>query len=110
MALPISIFLLSVEAVCGAAGGFAAGRWSGSPGGRGNALLGAVGGLVLTWLATRVPHIDRLVGGVGSVLDSVVRNPGGIPPRLLVGVGISGLLGGVLSVLIRGAIWNRRGS
>jgi hypothetical protein len=107
-------FLLLVEALCGAAGGFAIGRWFGhsrsSTPGRGNVLLGAVGGLALTALAARIPHLSEFVGGVGTTLDAIVQSPGGIPPRLLVGVGISGLLGGMIAVLIRLAVWKRRGN
>lgn len=105
------IIPLIIEAVCGAAGGAAVGRWSRRAvlGTGGNALVGAVGGLVLTWLAARIPGVGRFVGGVGSALDSAVQGTGGLTLTILVCVGIAGLLGGILSVLLFGAMRGKAG-
>ena len=103
-----SAMLLLIEAVCGAAGGMAVGRWS-SHGIEANALFGAIGGLALTWLAARVPWLGRFVGGVEGAVDSAIQGTGGINVALLVGVGIAGLLGGCLLVLLVAAIRSRIG-
>lgn len=101
MAAAVVIIPLAVEALCGAAGGVAIGRWLDRPGAnaRRHALLGGAGGLVLTWVAARMPGVGQFVGGVGSGLDTALQGTSGLTVTLLVGVGIAGLLGGVLAVL-----------
>src|SRR5690606_14461713 len=71
-----------------------------------NAAIGAVGGLVLTWLAARTPglaHYVEYVEGPGAGIGGL----GSLPPELLVGVGVAGLLGGALLLAILGLIRNR---
>ncbi|WP_269930983.1 hypothetical protein [Aminobacter sp. HY435] len=89
-----TIVPLVVEAVCGATGGLAFGHWVNSASlGRGiNALAGAVGGLLLTWLVARTPWVDRLVGGAAA-------SDAALTPSLVIGVGVAGLLGGALFTL-----------
>lgn len=92
-----TIIPILIEAICGAAGGLAVGHWVNSASlGRGiNALAGAVGGLVLTWLVARTPGIERLVGGAGDAAAMLA-------PTIMIGVGVAGLLGGVIFILVLG--------
>jgi hypothetical protein len=68
----------------------------------GNTIAGAVGGLILTWIAGKVPGLDSLVGAVASSTGGA----GGISPGALAGQGISGLIGGAVLTAIVGAIKN----
>ena len=68
----------------------------------GNTIAGAVGGLILTWVAGKVPGLDGLVGAVASSTGGA----GGINPGALAGQGISGLIGGAVLTAIVGAIKN----
>ena len=93
--------LLFIEFVCGAAGGLALGRMTGrSLGKTYDGLVGGLGGLVLTWLAARVPLVASYVSHVERIADATARSVGGITPALLVGVGIAGLLGGIISMAL----------
>lgn len=87
-----------IEAICGAAGGLAVGHWvnSASLGLGVNVVAGAVGGLVLTWLVTRTPGFERLVGEAGDTVAAMLS------PTIMIGVGVAGLLGGVAFVLVLG--------
>lgn len=100
MISPEAVVPLVIEAVCGATGGLAFGHWINSASmGRGvNAVAGAVGGLLMTWLVARTPWVDRLVGGgvSGEALD--------LSPSLVIGVGVAGLLGGALFTLALGVL------
>jgi hypothetical protein len=100
-----------IEIVCGAAGGIFFGRFvrSLSLGAGGDALAGAIGGLALTWLAARTPGIGRFVGRVEQAADATAQSMGGLTPAILVGVGISGLIGGILLVAVTGLIRNKAG-
>lgn len=104
-----AVFLLIVEAVCGAAGGLAVSAWlrNLSLGITRSTLTGAVGGLILTFVAARIPGIDRLVGHVENAADAVTRHTGGLTPTVLAGVGIAGVLGGVLLTMLVGLARNR---
>ncbi len=99
-----TIIPIIVEMICGAAGGMAVAHSAGSLRltNGGSALTGAIGGLVLTWLAGRIPGINRLVGHVEQAVDAAVVGAGGLSPAVIVGVGISGLLGGVLLTILVG--------
>jgi len=68
-----------------------------------NAGIGAIGGLVLTWLAARTPGVEQFVEDV----DVMGVPAGGLSPELLVGVGVAGLLGGALFVTVVGLLRNR---
>jgi hypothetical protein len=104
-----SIILLVVEFVCGAAGGLALGRWAGSRnlGRLIDGLAGGIGGLLLTWLAARIPGVGRYVGYVENAADAAMRGMGGLTPAILVGVGVAGLLGGVLLTAFAGFLRSR---
>ncbi len=68
-----------------------------------NAGIGAIGGVVLTWLTSHTPGLEKFV--------EYVEQPGmegdALSPELLVGVGVAGLLGGALLVTIAGLLRNR---
>ena len=100
-----------IEIVCGAAGGIFLGRFVSrlSFGASGDALIGAIGGLALTWLAVRTPGIGRFVGRVEQAADATAQGVGGLTPTILVGVGIAGLLGGILLTALAGLIRNSAG-
>lgn len=91
--------LLAIEAVCGAAGGVALDRWrkGGRMGSAASALAGAIGGLVLAWLAGFVPWLARFVGHVEATADATMSAVGGLTPTVLAGAGIAGLLGGLVA-------------
>jgi hypothetical protein len=61
-----------------------------------NALIGAVGGVVFTWLMARTPSVEQFVEGDGS-----------LSYELMVGVGAAGLIGGALIVTVAGLLRNR---
>jgi uncharacterized membrane protein YeaQ/YmgE (transglycosylase-associated protein family) len=67
-----------------------------------NAVIGAIGGVVLTWLTARTPGLEQFVEE--TVEEAAIP---GLPPDLLVGVGVAGLLGGALFVTIAGLLRNR---
>lgn len=98
---------LAIEAICGATGGLAFGHWVNSVSmGRGiNALAGAVGGLLLTWLVARTPWVDRLVSSSVSGEGATA-----LEASLVIGVGISGLIGGALFVLALGLLRRSAGT
>ena len=67
-----------------------------------NAVIGAVGGVVLTWLTARTPALEQFVEETAA--EAAVP---GLPPELLVGVGVAGLLGGALFLTIAGLLRNQ---
>ena len=99
-----TIVPILIEILCGAAGGIAIGAWVPrlSLGACGNAVTGAIGGLILTWLAARIPYIGRFVGHVEYAADATTQSTGGPTPIVLAGVGIAGLLGGILLTMLVG--------
>ena len=106
-----TVIPIIIEIVCGAAGGIFLGRFAQrlSTGRSGDALLGAIGGLALTWLAARTPGVGRFVGRVEQAADATAQSVGGLTPAILVGVGIAGLLGGILLTATVGLIRNKAG-
>ncbi len=100
MSGPEIVTLLVVEMICGAAGAIAVARlWRGIDlGWRSLAVIGMLGGVVLTLLAAQIPGVGRFVGHVGNALDATSRGAGGLTPAVLVGAGVAGLLGGVISI------------
>lgn len=98
--------LLLIEAICGAGGAFVtAWFWRmAALGWKSVAAAGVVGGLALTVLAGRIPALASFVGDVESAVDATARGVGNLTPGVLIGVGIAGLLGGILSVCIIGLI------
>lgn len=98
--------LIIVEIVCGAAGAIflcwlvrrlSSGRTV-------DAIVGALGGLAFTWLAARIPGLGRFLGQVEQVADATAQSMGALSPAILVGVGISGLVGGTLLAALVGFI------
>lgn len=63
-----------------------------------NAVIGALGGVVLTWLTARTPGLEQFVEEQAGEAAS------GLSPELLVGVGVAGLIGGALFVTIAGLL------
>lgn len=109
MSGPAFALTLLIEIICGAAGGLAVGRWIPycSLGPAGNALAGAAGGLVFTWLAAGIPGVGRFVGYVETAADTTLQGVGGLTPTILVGAGVAGLLGGLALTLLIGIVRNR---
>ena len=102
MVLANTATAIAIELLCGAAGALAV-RWK-YPG-MGLSVLAAVivgmiGGFAFTLLAAHVPGIARFVGYVENAADSAMRGVGGLTPAILLGVGISGLLGGVVLTIV----------
>ncbi|HWK67450.1 MAG TPA: hypothetical protein VNS34_21185 [Rhizobiaceae bacterium] len=97
---------LLVEIVCGAAGAvflcWLVRRLS--SGLTVNAIVGALGGLAFTWLAARIPGLGRFLGQIEQAADATAQSMGGLSPAILVGVGISGLVGGMLLATLVGLI------
>lgn len=96
--------LLLVEALCGAGGALAARRLWRRPafGWKWISAIGAVGGVSLALLAARIPGLANVIGVAESAIDATARGAGGLTPTVLVGVGIAGLLGGILSICLVG--------
>lgn len=98
MVLANTATAIAIEVLCGAAGALAV-RWKVSGlrlGALATVIVGMIGGYGFTLLAAQVPGIGRFVGTVENVTDSTMRGIGGLTPAILIGVGISGLLGGIL--------------
>lgn len=95
-------FPLAVELLCAAAGALAVRWWR--PGLRlgavATAVVGMFGGFAFTLLAAHVPGVGEFVGHVENAADSAIRGTGGLTPAILIGVGMSGLLGGALLTLV----------
>lgn len=67
-----------------------------------NFVIGAIGGVVLTWLTARTPALEQFVEE--TVEEAAIP---GLPAELLVGVGVAGLIGGALFVTIAGLLRNQ---
>ena len=81
------------------------------PSGRGkNAAIGAIGGLVLTWVTARTPGLEQFVEDVEDAGAAAVDGVSSLSPELLLGIGVAGLLGGALLVTILGFCGIARGS
>lgn len=74
----------------------------------GNTIAGAVGGLILTWIAGKVPGLDALVGAATSATATAgaAAPAGGLDAGALAGQGISGIIGGGVLTAIVAAIKN----
>ncbi len=104
--------MLLVEMICGAAGAIAAGRlWRGIDlGWRSIACIGMLGGLVFTMLAANVPGLGRFVGHVEHAADTAMLGAGGLTLTVLIGVGVAGLVGGIISIGLVGLAKRATGS
>ena len=67
-----------------------------------NFVIGAIGGVVLTWLTARTPALEHFVEETAA--EAAIP---GLPPELLVGVGVAGLIGGALFLTIAGLLRNQ---
>ncbi|MBX3580726.1 MAG: hypothetical protein KF810_02365 [Rhizobiaceae bacterium] len=65
-----------------------------------NVLVGAVGGIALTWITGRIPALEKFV-------EPGAGDPTVLTSELLVGVGVAGLIGGALFVAIGGLLRNQ---
>ena len=90
---------LLVQLIAGGAGGNVIGQLvkSLNLGRTGNSIVGAIGGLVGTWLASMVPGLDSLVGTSAAAA-------GGLDLGALAGQGATSLVGGGLLTAIAGII------
>jgi len=71
----------------------------------GNSVAGAIGGLAATWIATKVPGLDALVGAVAAApADATAAAAGGLNGGALAGQAVTGLVGGGILTAIAGAI------
>ncbi|MGV3577161.1 MAG: hypothetical protein ACO1O4_18710 [Devosia sp.] len=86
------------QLIGGGAGGNVVGQLAKnlSLGTTGNSIVGAIGGLVVTWLAGRIPGLDTLVGAAAGT--------GGLDLGALAGQGATGLVGGGVLTAIVGII------
>ncbi|KRA97236.1 DNA methyltransferase [Devosia sp. Root685] len=87
-----------VQLIGGGAGGNVIGQLAKnlSLGTSGNTIVGAIGGLVVTWLAGRIPGLDTLVGAAAGT--------GGLDLGALAGQGATGLVGGGVLTAIVGIV------
>lgn len=100
------LVLFALEAACGAAGGVAVERWRKSGMGRAAAaLVGAIGGVVLSWLAGFSPRLGYFVGHIEAAADAMLTAAGGFTPEVLVGAGIAGLMGGAILTFAAGWVF-----
>ncbi|ODT49605.1 hypothetical protein [Devosia sp. 63-57] len=93
---------LLVQLVAGGAGGNVIGQLvkSLNLGTAGNSIVGAIGGLIGTWLASQIPGLDSLVGAAAGAAGTT----GGIDLGALAGQGVTGLAGGGVLTAIAGLI------
>ncbi len=91
-----------VQLVAGGAGGNVIGQLikSLNLGPAGNTIVGAIGGVAGTWLASMIPGLDALVGSAAGAAGAA----GGIDMGALLGQGATGLVSGGLLTAIAGAI------
>ncbi|MET0439303.1 MAG: hypothetical protein ABW043_17590 [Devosia sp.] len=89
---------LLVQLIAGGAGGNVIGQLAKNLnlGTTGNSIVGAIGGLVGTWLAGMIPGLDTLVGAAAGT--------GGLDIGALAGQGATGLVGGGVLTAIAGII------
>lgn len=66
----------------------------------GNTIVGALGGIAGTWLASMVPGLDGLVGAAATAGGTA----GGIDMGALLGQGATGLVSGGILTAIVGAV------
>lgn len=93
-----TIVPILVQLIAGGAGGNVIGQIvkSLNLGPAGNTIVGAIGGVVGTWLAGRIPGLDSLVGAASAT--------GGLDMGALAGQGAAGLVSGGVLTAIAGLI------
>ena len=94
-----------VQLIAGGAGGNVIGQIvkSLNLGPVGNSIAGAIGGLAVTWLASKVPGLDSLVGMAGTAAADGSA-AGGLNGGALAGQAVTGLVGGGVLTAIIGSI------
>ncbi|WIY51851.1 hypothetical protein O9Z70_10180 [Devosia sp. YIM 151766] len=94
-----AIVPILVQLITGGAGGNVVGQLAKqlNLGTAGNSIVGAIGGLAGTWLAGMIPGLDSLVGAAAGAATT-----GGLDLGVLVGQGVTGLVGGGLLTAIAG--------
>jgi hypothetical protein len=97
-----AIVPILIQLVAGGAGGNVIGQIAKnlSLGTAGNSIVGAIGGLVTTWLASQVPGLDGIVGAAAGAAGTA----GGMDLGALLGQGATGLVGGGALAAIAGLI------
>lgn len=93
---------LIVQLLAGGVGGNVIGQLAKSLnlGTAGNSIVGAVGGIAGTWLASMIPGLDSMVGGAAAAAGTA----GGMDLGALVGQGATGLVGGGILTAIAGLV------
>lgn len=66
----------------------------------GNSIVGAIGGIAGTWLASAIPGLDALVGSAAGAAGTA----GGLDIGALAGQGVTGLVSGGLLTAIAGFV------
>ena len=91
-----------VQLVAGGVGGNVIGQIvkSLNLGPAGNSIVGAIGGIAGTWLATMIPGLDGLVGAAAGAAGTA----GGLDLGALAGQGAPGLVSGGILTAIAGLI------
>lgn len=91
-----------VQLIAGGAGGNVIGQLAKqlNLGTAGNSIVGAIGGLAGTWLASMIPGLDTLVGAATGAAGTA----GSLDFGALAGQGAAGLVGGGLLTAIAGII------
>ncbi|HEY4202866.1 MAG TPA: hypothetical protein VGM83_20130 [Devosiaceae bacterium] len=109
-----AIVAIIVQLIGGGVGGNVIGQLAKSVnlGPTGNTIAGAVGGLILSYLATKIPGLDALVGAAGSAAPAsadagAAAATGGLNVGALAGQGVAGLVGGGVLTAIAGLIKNQ---
>lgn len=94
-----AIVPILVQLIAGGAGGNIVGQLVKqlNLGTAGNSIVGAIGGLAGTWLASMIPGLDGLVGAAAGTAGS-------FDIGALAGQGVTGLVGGGLLTAIAGFI------
>jgi hypothetical protein len=101
-----AIVPLLVQLIAGGAGGNVIGQVikSLNLGPVGNSIAGAIGGLAATWLATKIPGLDGLVGMASTAAADGTTAAAGLNGGALAGQAATGLVGGGILTAIVGAI------
>ncbi|KKC32271.1 hypothetical protein [Devosia psychrophila] len=96
------ILPILIQLIAGGAGGNIIGQVvkSLNLGTAGNSIVGAVGGIAVTWLAGMIPGLGGLVGAAAGAAGTT----GGVDFAALAGQGATGLVGGGILTAIAGLI------
>ncbi|PCJ95800.1 MAG: hypothetical protein COA52_03035 [Hyphomicrobiales bacterium] len=103
-----AIIGMIVQAVAGGVGGGGIGKMleGANMGTAGNAIVGAIGGLVSSYIAAKIPGLEGMLGGMAGGEGSM---GGGMDFGALLGQGATGLVGGGILTTIVGMLKNKMG-